>query len=217
MKRTVQTNFFSRHRRGLLFSALGIVVLIVIASVFIYQRNKLRSEKIMSEFVEMESHFVTIREFKEENHKDRAEAYSHFFHQFRSHPLAVYAGIVAASDYRSIKKTEESIAILEEVLQESHKDLIQIRLRYSLATMYFEKSMYEKALAEVAILETLRQNPIEHMISLLKAEILYFNGQKAEARLILESLSGKDVASDDYTDNRVKQEASSWLSYWDFN
>jgi predicted negative regulator of RcsB-dependent stress response len=217
-----------KKRKTVIFISLIILVSLTLTSIILYQQNKLRNEKIIGAYVALEARYELAAKdpeaIKGEGQIKRADSYYEFFKTYSFHPLAWQAALKAASDYYETSKEDQSIEVFEALLEACKKDLLQLRVRYSLATLYFKKNQYEKSLETLSFIDKIKENPIEPLVKLLKAQVLYFNGQKADSKSVLEDLVAQqekvsvkpNSAESNYFEEKVYRDALSWLNFWNF-
>ncbi|APJ02748.1 tetratricopeptide repeat protein [Silvanigrella aquatica] len=148
------------------------------------------------------------------------EQFAQFAKTYASEPMGWLAGIRAGNYYITHDLNLKAKEILEPIVQTaSNQPLIQVRVRTALAGIYAAEKDDQKALLELKIVEEIPQNPFPDQARFLRAQILYYSGNKAEALKILNQIISNPDSSNSANPlnqnagSQIKQQAKIWLNY----
>lgn len=149
------------------------------------------------------------------NHSKSTPLFREFSDKYRGHPLAWQADLRIAQEDMKDKNFDAAIARLEPMASKTRSfSIMQVKLRETLAGLYAEKGDFTRALAEMAIVEKIADNPAPDGTLLRKAQYTFLSGDKESAGRQLGELAkgrvGELMIGDD-----VSTEASNWLDLWD--
>ena len=219
------------HRRKWTLVGTVIAALTVIVAAMSYARIDSNSErKLVSEYLAIDATYTAeLEKFQTElqaaganatpdmapDHSGSTQKFADFAKKHPTDPLAWQAALKAATSNIEAKKYDEAAALLEPLAARTlQNDIIQTRVRRTLAGIYAQKGNFDKALAELNLVEKLANNPVPGETRLLKAQILYQAGKKEDAGKLLRELQQSGSVEGDFMGRSVSTEAGFWLGYW---
>lgn len=112
-------------------------------------------------------------------------------------PYGWQAAIRSSTYFITKNKPEDALKELETVLPyTSRQDLVQIKIRTSLAGIYASQNNTAKAIEQLNIVENLPHNPLPNQSRFLKAQILIAAGNKEEAKRVLNQIISSPTQND---------------------
>lgn len=201
------------RKKWIIIGAFFLVIALIAMSI-IFHQVRLSHEKILAkEFAEIDSIYnqETVdfqKKQADQVEKDKAaktvtppdqnvepdytqsmQKFSDFALKNPQSPYAWEAAIRAASYYISKNNYEVAQKDLESILPfSSNQQLIQIKVRTTLAGIYVRENNVSKAIEELTIVQNYPKNPYPDQSRYLKAEILLTSGNKDEAKKVLNEI-----------------------------
>lgn len=151
------------------------------------------------------------------DHSKSTPLFQEYAEKHADSPLGWQAALRVAQELIKQGDGEGAIRLLTPIVSRTRRfPVLQTKVRRTLAGLYAEQGDYAKALAEVTIIEKIKENPVPDQTLLFKGQLLYLNGDKEGARDIFRKLSdgrvGETLVSQD-----VSMDAALWLDFWKLN
>lgn len=225
------------HRRK--WTAIASLVAIVGACVGIWgysHYSTAREEKLAQDYLQAETEYRNEIQRQrpategapepkpsELNHDASTKLFMEFAKKYPDHPQGWVAGLRAATDLMNHKKLAEAKALLEMIVPRTiQDDVIQVRLRRTLAAIYAQEGNFDQAIKELDIAINIPSNDVAAENQLFKAQVLHMAGKNAEAIDLLKKLAAKENASTGPQSQAAKElkdqiaeQAGLWLAYWE--
>ena len=222
----------AQRRKWTLIALIASVIVIGLGFLIYNQAMSSKIQKLSKEYAEIEevynqenSEIQKLAEAAKGNlpkdfspdYTKSMELFSQFSKKYASEPSGWQAAIRAGTYYISKGLNDKAKEILEPVVENAgNYPLIQIRVRTALAGIYSSEKNDQKALEQLKVVEEIPQNPLPNQARLLRAQILFISGNKAEAQKILNQIiSSNDPASTSLSNqaSQIQQQAKIWLNY----
>ena len=219
------------HRRK--WTLVGTVIAgisLVVAVMFYAQIDSKSERKIVTEYLAIDATYsAELEKFQAEmqaagakatpdmapDHSGSSQKFAEFAKKYPADPLAWQAALKAATSNIEAKKFDDAAGLLEPLAARTlQNDIIQTRVRRTLAGIYAQKGNYDKALSELNLIEKLANNPVPGETRLFKAQVLFQAGKKEEAGKLLRELQQGGSSEGDFRGRSVSTEAGLWLGYW---
>lgn len=151
------------------------------------------------------------------DHSKSTPLFKEYAEKYADTPLGWQAALRVAQELIKEGDGEGAARLLSPIASRTRRfPVLQTKVRRTLAGLYADQGDYAKALAEVAIIEKIKENPVPDQTLLFKGQLLYLNGDKEGARDIFRKLSdgrvGEILVSQD-----VSMDAALWLDFWKLN
>ncbi len=204
----------SAHRRKwTLIGLVFVVVLGLITVVIFHEINVSRENVIANKYAEIEEIYnqenaayqqkmqqkkgVESLETEVPDYSVSMARFQNFALKYPKNPYAWQAAIRSSTYFIMNNKIIEAQKELEAVLPYTSKyDLIQIKIRTTLAGMYATQNNTSKALEQLAIVEKLPHNPMPNQSRLLSAQILVSVGNLTDAKKMLNQIISSQSSAD---------------------
>jgi predicted negative regulator of RcsB-dependent stress response len=152
------------------------------------------------------------------DHSKSTPLFKEFAEKYADTPLGWQASLRVSQELIKGGDSEGAIALLSPIVSRTRRfPVLQTKVRRALAGLYAEKGDFSKALAEVAIIEKIKENPVPDQTLLFKGQLLYLSGDKEGARDVLRKLSDGSGLDNVLVSQDVSLDAALWLDFWKLN
>lgn len=218
------------RRKWMLIGALGLIVASAIAAVVVHQNNKASERVFTQQYLKAQELFnQEIEEFREKlsksenlqnvdslepDHTGSTPLFREFAQAHPDHPLGWQAALQVAQQSMASGSFQEAVDLLAPMVPKTRRfPIMQVKLRETLAGLYAELGDYEKALAELDIVEKIPENPLPAATALRRAQFLFLSGDKTGAQGLLEQLASGRLGEISVS-TEISSDARSWLAFW---